>query len=146
RRAGARRPRPAARRGAGGRSGGGSPRRSSRRRARTARERGPRRPSRARGRAGAPPPTAGPPRGAPPPSARAAPPRGGVPAAAPAAIRSKTSVAEEVANSLDGAVDVLVRVRKRDEQALELRGRDVDAALEQVPEQGAVPLRVARLR
>src|SRR6185436_12952883 len=70
----------------------------------------------------------------------------GLSAAASAAMTPKTSVAEEVANCLGRAVDVLVGVGERDEEALELRRRHVDPALEQVPEQRAVALDVARLR
>ena len=54
--------------------------------------------------------------------------------------------AEELTDGLHGAVDVLVGVRERDEHRLELRRRDVDAALEQVAEERAVALGVAGLR
>src|SRR5688572_4080213 len=84
--------------------------------------------------------------GSPCGSTRSASAQSGLSAAASAAIVLKTSVAEEVANGLDGAVDVLVRVGERDEETLELRGRDVDPPLQQVAEERAVALRVARLR
>ena len=42
--------------------------------------------------------------------------------------------------------DLLIAVRKREEQRLELRRRDVDAVCEQVTEESAVPVRVACLR
>src|SRR5919201_3815794 len=62
------------------------------------------------------------------------------------AIVSQRSATEELGTGLHRAVDLLVAVGERDEQRLELRRRDVDAALEQVAEERAVALRVARLR
>src|SRR4029078_1682156 len=44
----------------------------------------------------------------------------------------------------DSPVDVLVGVRERGEQALELRRRHVDTRREQMPEEGAEPLGVTR--
>ena len=52
----------------------------------------------------------------------------------------------ELTDGLDRTVDVLVAVRERDEHRLELRRRDVDAALEQMAEVRGVALGVARLR
>src|SRR5919109_2869024 len=46
---------------------------------------------------------------------------------------------------LDGAFDLGRPMCRRDEERLELRGRDVDAAREQVPEERAVAVKVARL-
>src|SRR5688572_31744402 len=70
----------------------------------------------------------------------------GLSAAASAARVSQRSSVEEVGNGLDRPVDVGVGVGEREEEALELRRRDVDAALEQVTEESAVSLGVARLR
>src|SRR5437764_10582681 len=67
----------------------------------------------------------------------------GLSRAASAAITSQSSVAEELANRLDRPVDLVVAVRERDEHRLELRRGDVDAALEQAPEERGVPIRVA---
>ena len=53
---------------------------------------------------------------------------------------------EERADGLDGAVDLGVAVRERDEHRLELRRGDVDAVREQVAEERAVAFRVAPLR
>src|SRR5215210_1908074 len=52
--------------------------------------------------------------------------------------------AEEVSGGLQRPVDLRVAVRRRDEHRLELRGRDVDAALEQVAEESAEAPAVAR--
>ena len=134
RRAGAPRRRPPERTDGHGRSGGGTPRRSSRRPARTAgRRRGRRTPARpgARPEAGARRPTAGSPRQRPPRSPGTA------------SLRCR---GEERLDGGDGRVDVLVRVRGRREEALELRGRQVDARRQQMPEQRAEPLGVAGRR
>src|SRR5919106_2956757 len=56
------------------------------------------------------------------------------------------SAAEEVTRRLDGRLDLRLAVRGRGEEGLELRGRHIDAAREQVAEPGAVALRVARAR
>ena len=111
-----------------GRSGRGSPRRSSRRRAHARAEPAARRPARARARRAARRPRAGSPR----PRRRRARPRG--------------QLAEDVRNGLDGPVHVLVGVRERDEQALELRRRDVDPALEQAAEEERRSARCRRAR
>src|SRR6266540_85891 len=69
----------------------------------------------------------------------------GLSRAASSATTSQSSV-EEAGNCLHRPVDVLLGVRQRDEHRLELRGREVDAAVEQMPKQGAVALEVALLR
>src|SRR4029079_8143818 len=56
-----------------------------------------------------------------------------------------SSVGEKVTDRLHGAVDVVVRMRKRKEHRLELRGSHVDAVRKQVTEERAVAFRVARL-
>src|SRR5258708_33961744 len=63
-------------------------------------------------------------------------------------VRSRSTwlgVVERV-NGVERAVDLVVAVRERHEHRLELRGRDVDAALEQMAEERGVTLGVARLR
>src|SRR6476660_9753411 len=64
---------------------------------------------------------------------------------ASAAIVSQMS-AVELANGLDGRVDLRVAVREREEHRLELARRDVDAAVEQVAEEGGVRVGVRALR
>src|SRR6478736_4056308 len=75
-------------------------------------------------------------------------PQSGLSAAASAARISQTpaSAVEEVANGLDRPVDLVVAVRERDEHALELGRRHVDAALEQVAEERRVLVRVGERR
>src|SRR5687767_9478772 len=58
----------------------------------------------------------------------------------------ESSAAEEVTGRLPGRLDLGLAVRGRDEQRLELGGRDVDAAGEQVAEPGGVALGIARAR
>src|SRR5207249_3836045 len=65
-------------------------------------------------------------------------------AAAPPAIVSQTS-ASKARHRSDGALYLLVPVRGRGEERLELGRREVDALLEQVPEERGVALRVAGL-
>src|SRR2546423_11126709 len=77
---------------------------------------------------------------------RSAAPHSGLSRSASSAIVAQTSVGSEVCNSLDRAVDVGVGVGERDEHRLELRGSEVDAALEEMAEEGRVPLGVARGR
>src|SRR6185436_13148523 len=60
--------------------------------------------------------------------------------------RSAATSASDGGNGLHRAVDLLVAVRERDEHRLELRRRDVDAAVEEAAEQGAVGLGVRTLR
>src|SRR2546423_15413015 len=72
-------------------------------------------------------------------------PQSGLSRSASSAMTPQISGAE-VCNGLDGAVDVGVGVREREEHRLELRRRDVDPALEQVPEEGGVAVGVARSR
>ena len=55
--------------------------------------------------------------------------------------RGPGSAAEEPPRRLDGAVDLFVAVRERDEHRLVLRRRDVDAAREEAAEQRAVRAR-----
>src|SRR5439155_5277225 len=78
-------------------------------------------------------------------SALRAAPQSGLSRSASSAIVDQTSSVVELANGLDGAVDLLVAVGERGEQALELRRRDVDPTREQVPEAGGVALGVAAL-
>src|SRR5713226_3232833 len=58
----------------------------------------------------------------------------------------RSAVAAEPIGGLHGAVDVLVRMRQRDEHGLELGRRNVDATVEEVAEVRAVPFGVTRLR
>src|SRR4051812_12753462 len=46
-------------------------------------------------------------------------------------------IAERLAGRLDGLVDMLVRVGRREERRLELAAREVNAAVHQVPEEAA---------
>src|SRR5688572_18764875 len=69
-------------------------------------------------------------------------PHRGLSALASRAMASQRS-GEEVTDRRDRPVDLLVAVREGEEHGLELRGRYIDPALEQVTEEGAVPLRVA---
>src|SRR5947208_13292026 len=65
------------------------------------------------------------------------------PAATLAIVSQRSAV--EVCNRLHRPLDLLVAVRSRDKQSLELRGREVDPALEQVAEERAVAIGVRRL-
>src|SRR6266540_7088279 len=80
------------------------------------------------------------------PSSRSAAPHSGLSRSASSAITSQRSVAKDVSDGLHGSVDLLVRVRERDEGGLELGGGDVDAALEQPAEERRVERRVAAER
>src|SRR6185369_17783651 len=64
----------------------------------------------------------------------------GLSRAAPSPIASQRSTVAELANGLDGAVDVLVRVGEGEEQRFELGRSHVDPALEQVAKERAVTL------
>src|SRR4029079_4534106 len=64
--------------------------------------------------------------------------------ASPAIVSQRSAV--EAGNGLDRAVDFLVAVRERDEQALELARGDVHPVREQMAEERAVPFGVAALR
>src|ERR1041385_1130843 len=66
----------------------------------------------------------------------------GLSRAASSTIASKRS--EVVSDRLHRRVDVLVGVRERDEHRLELRGRDIDAAREEMTEERRVAIDVAR--
>src|SRR4051794_21987450 len=63
-----------------------------------------------------------------------------------AIVLQSSGAAVELTDGLDRAVDLLVAVRERKEERLELRRRYVDAALEQVAEEPGVAVGVARLR
>ena len=119
---------------AAGRSGGGSPRRSSPPRARTAPRRAARRRERPRAprRAAASRPRAG---SRPPPPPRAFP-------------RGRAQLPKKSPTASIVRVDLLVTVRERDEHALELGRRQVDAALERMPEERrrSAPCRSERRR
>src|SRR5436309_330240 len=67
-------------------------------------------------------------------SALRAAPQSGLSRSASSAIVAQTSSVVELANGLDGAVDLLVAVGERGEQALELRRRHGDHTRGQVPE------------
>src|ERR1700751_3611370 len=66
-------------------------------------------------------------------------------AVAPTAIVSQTSASKGL-HCGHRALDLVLAVRGRREQRLELRGREVDGLLEQMPEERGIALRVARLR
>src|SRR6478672_256413 len=66
-------------------------------------------------------------------------------AAASPAIVSQTS-ASKACHRGDRSLDLLLAVGRGGKERLELGGREVDALLERVPEESAVPLRVGRPR
>src|SRR5262249_60839641 len=76
----------------------------------------------------------------------ASPPPQGGPAAPPPGATPPKSQREEAGNRRHRPLHVRVAVRGRDEHRLELGRRDVDALLEQAPEERAVPVGVALLR